>query len=186
MEQSGYLAYAAFVASICKLTTDPSESETVVIRRRPQAVAAYDLRWGRESTIDKIIGGLFCTRQTFTAEVWRRPDTSTPGQIRTQTPESIATWAINYEHLLLTGAGEVGLQPGTRTATISAPRFIAEVGPAGEWREVDAEPTFASTAIEYTLTVTPGHTSLTLTVESPINVKVMVSCAKRFNPAQSL
>ncbi len=174
MEQSGYLAYAAFVASICKLTTDPSQSETVVIRRQQQSVAAFDFRWGRESTLDKIIGGLFCTRQTFTAEVWRRPDASTRVEIRTQTPESIATWAIKYEYLLLTGAGEVALLPGTQTATINAPRFIAEVGPAGEWREVEAEPAWANTAIEYTLNVTPGHTSLTLKVESPINVKVVV------------
>ena len=41
LEQSGYLAFAAFVASICKLTTDPSQSETVTIKRRPMAVGTF-------------------------------------------------------------------------------------------------------------------------------------------------
>ena len=57
-------------------------------------------------------------------------------------------------NLLVTGAGEKVLQPGTDTATINAPRFVAEVGPAGERREVDAP--WADTTFDYTLTVSPG------------------------------
>lgn len=172
LEQSGYLAFAAFVASICKLTTDPSESETVSIKRRPQAIGLFDVGWREAGTVPKTAGAIGCERKTFTAQVFTRASASTRLEIRTQTPDSIASFAIPYEYLLVTGAGEKVLQPGTRTISISAPRFIAEVGPAGERRDVDAP--WADTTIEYTLAVNPGHSALTLAVGSGINVKVMV------------
>lgn len=174
LEQSGYLAFAAFVASICKLTTDPGQSETVSIKRRPAATGMFDVGWREAGTAQKIAGAIACERKTFTATVFTRASASTRLEIRTQTPDSIASFAIPYEFLLVTGAGEKTLQPGPgrRPTTIRAPRFVAEVGPAGERREVDAP--WADTTIDYALTVTPGFSSLTLSVESGVNVKVMV------------
>ena len=172
LEQSGYLAFAAFVASICKLTTDPGQSETVSIKRRPAATGMFDVGWREAGTAQKIAGAIACERKTFTATVFTRASASTRLEIRTQTPDSIASFAIPYEFLLVTGAGEKTLQPGRRPTTIRAPRFVAEVGPAGERREVDAP--WADTTIDYALTVTPGFSSLTLSVESGVNVKVMV------------
>ena len=172
LEQSGYLAFAALVASICKLTTDPSESETVSIKRRPQAIGMFDIGWQAAGTVQKSAGAIGCERKAFTASVFTRASASTRLEIRTQTPDSIASFAIPYEYLLVTGAGEKALQPGTQPITIRAPRFVAEVGPAGERREVDAP--WEDTVIEYTLTVAPGHTSLTLAVDSGVNAKVMV------------
>jgi hypothetical protein len=122
--------------------------------------------------VQKTAGAIACERKTFTAKVFTRASASTRLEIRTQTPDSIASFAIPYEYLLVTGAGEKVLQSGTRTTSIRAPRFIAEVGPAGERREVDAP--WADTTIEYTLTMNPGYSSLTLSVDSGINVKVMV------------
>jgi hypothetical protein len=172
LEQSGYLAFAAFVASICKLTTDPGQSETVSIKRRPAAMGMFDVGWREAGTAQKIAGAIACERKPFTATVFTRGSASTRLEIRTQTPDSIASYAIPYEFLLVTGAGEKTLQPGRRPTTIRAPRFVAEVGPAGERREVDAP--WADTTIDYALTVNPGFSSLTLSVESGVNVKVMV------------
>ena len=113
----------------------------------------FDGAWHEAGTEQKIAGAIACERKTFTAKVFTRASASTRLEIRTQTPDSIASFAIPYEFLLVTGAGEKVLQPGGPPTTIRAPRFIAEVGPAGERREVDAP--WADTTIDCTLTVNP-------------------------------
>ena len=58
------------------------------------AAGLFDVGWQQTVALEKFAGGLGCQRKMFTVHVWKRASASTRLEIRTQTPESIESFAI--------------------------------------------------------------------------------------------
>lgn len=186
MQASGYMDFAAFVAMVEELTTDPSESETVVIKEifRPDRVVAGE-RWIKKSDFPKTAGGLICSEREFQGSVWelRRADEIFLS-IRTQTPESIDTFAIDYEFVLTTAEGDKVLQEGRHAIDVKPQHFVVERGPVGERREVK-QPS-AQVSITCTLERAPGETRLRLELAPGHNVRFQIRVREKIQSGTEL
>ncbi len=162
LDACGYKLFAAQVASLAVLATDPDSSETVTISPAKGFRPGRFLHpWKDKGTEQREFHGIACDSRTFTAKVSEGPATMDLN-ITTQTPASRDTFLIGYRYFLLTGGGPVELLPGGGTISVSEPQFDAERGPNGEKRDVRTG--FATFTIDYTLSPQPGATGLSVSL----------------------
>ena len=181
LQDSGYAKFAAFVAMVESLAGDPPDTETVSISEgMVLSRELLDPGWWKRSEGLRKAGGVSCEEKTFPSETWEKgTDPSVKLVIRTQSPESIETFAIFYEYSVNGGGTLTPLTPAAQAQTVPfRPRlFTRLVGPAGERHEFDmpSQPV----TLTFRLTVQPGVTELVLSIPKGFNARFSVWVRER-------
>jgi hypothetical protein len=153
----------------------PSASETVVIVEGAPAFAINVQGMTEVERGLRTAGGLICPEREFPVEIVQTSgNPAAVLTIRTQSPESVNSFAIPYKFRIATGGSFVDLTQDMDTVTARLTQFVAQVGPAGEQRTEDQAP--QDTAVTYVLDHAPSGGNATLRLEIPagVNARIMV------------